>query len=113
MPSAGKRTCAISCAPRPFPSPTTSPPQPTQPTHGVEVALLDDHALDDHALDTARGEVRDRVVAAAADALAHTRSGTITIRILPTSRDVLVHSTGNDIVWLESDHGGHPFAPRI
>ncbi|WP_415394332.1 hypothetical protein ACMTN4_00750 (plasmid) [Rhodococcus globerulus] len=80
-------------------------------TRGVEVVLLDDHALD-----TAPEEVRDRVIAAATDGLAHTRAGTITIRILPPGRKVLatlVHSTGDTIVRLEYGHDGHPLAPRI
>lgn len=83
----------------------------TARTRGVEVVLLDDHALDN-----APDDVRDRVIAAAADALAHTHSGTITIRILPSGRDVLatiLASTGADIVRLEYDHDGHLIAPRI
>ncbi len=80
-------------------------------TRGVEVILLDDHTLD-----TAPEEVRERVIAVAADALNRARSGTLTIRILPPGRDVLVtivHSTCDDIVRLEYDPDGHPLAPRI
>ena len=80
-------------------------------TRGVEVVLLDDHALD-----IAPDEVRDRIIAAAADGLAHTRAGTITIRILPPGRKVLatlVHSTGDTIVRLEYGHDGHLLTPRI
>ena len=78
---------------------------------GVEVVLLDDHALD-----TAPDEVRDRVIAAAADTLTRARSGSLTIRILPPGRDVLatiLHSTPDDIVRLEYGHDGRPLAPRI
>ncbi|KAB2583428.1 hypothetical protein BS297_20710 [Rhodococcus erythropolis] len=80
-------------------------------TRGVEVILLDDHALD-----TASEEVRDRVIAAAADALITAHSGSLTIRILPPDRDVLatiLHSTREVIVRVEYDPDGQPLAPRI
>lgn len=78
---------------------------------GVEVVLLDDHALD-----TAPGEVQDRVITAAADTLTKAHSGTLTIRILPPGRNVLatiLHSTPDDIVRLEYGHDGHPLTARL
>lgn len=79
-------------------------------TRGVEVVLLDDHALD-----TAAEKVRNRIIAAAADTLTQARSGALTIRILPPGRDILatiLHSTPDDIVRLEYGHDGRPLAPR-
>lgn len=77
-------------------------------SRGVEVVLLDDHGLDD-----ASDLVRDRVLNAVAEVLERAGFGTLTIRILPPRRHVLVtivHSTPNRIGRFEYGHDGHPVA---
>lgn len=78
----------------------------TARSRGVEVVLLDDHGLD-----AAEETARERILAAASDAMEGAVNGTLTIRILPPRRDALatiVHTTPGGIARLEYDHDGHP-----
>lgn len=79
-------------------------------SRGVEVVLLDDHALD-----TAPHPARERILSAVVNALERAASGTLTIRILPPRRHALatiVYSTPEGIVRSEYGHDGHPVALR-